>query len=99
MKIDIKKLKGIDLYYYITSDEYPDKDFSEAVSLLMYAQPNKDEALKLLEEVVKKGGICRRHSRWGFVCLIMEKGCFYRQPFLFIHHTCLANFDLFSFGE
>lgn len=53
MKIDIKKLKGIGLYYYITSDEYPDKDFSEAVSLLMYAQPNKDEALKLLEEVVK----------------------------------------------
>ena len=54
MKIDIKKLKGIDLYYYITSDEYPDKNFSEAVSLLMYAQPNRDEALKLLEEVVKK---------------------------------------------
>lgn len=27
MKIDIKKLKGIDLYYYLTSDEYPDKDF------------------------------------------------------------------------
>ncbi len=53
MKIDIKKLKGIDLYYYLTSDEYPDKDFSENVSLLIYAKPNKDEALKLLEEVVK----------------------------------------------
>lgn len=55
MKIDIKKLKGIDLYYYITSNEYPDKDFSEMVALLMYAQPNRDEALKLLEEVVRQG--------------------------------------------
>lgn len=55
MKIDIKKLKGIDLYYYMTSDEFPDKDFSESVSLLVYAKPNKNEALKLLEEVVKQG--------------------------------------------
>lgn len=55
MKIDIKKLKGIDLYYYLTSDEYPDKDFSENVSLLIYAKPNKDEALKLLEDVVEQG--------------------------------------------
>ncbi len=55
MKIDIKKLKGIDLYYYLTSDEYPDKDFSENVSLLIYAKRNKDEALKLLEDVVEQG--------------------------------------------
>lgn len=55
MEIDIKKLKGIDLYYYITSDEFSDKDFSESTSLLIYAKPNKDEALKLLEEVVKQG--------------------------------------------
>ena len=53
MKIDSKKLKGIDLYYYLTSDEFSDKEYSETVSLLMYAKPNKDEALKLLEEVVK----------------------------------------------
>lgn len=52
MSIDIKTLKGIDLYYYIV--DFADEEFSEAVQLLMYAEPDKEKALKLLEDVVQK---------------------------------------------
>lgn len=52
MKMDIKKMKGKDLYYYIV--DFADNDFSEAVQMLMYAEPDKGKALKLLEDVVQE---------------------------------------------
>ena len=39
MDIDVKKLKGLDLYYYLTS-EYSGTEYAETVSLLMYAEPD-----------------------------------------------------------
>lgn len=54
MDIDIKKLKGIDLYYYLTS-EYSGTEYAETVSLLMYAEPDKNKALRLLEKMVRDG--------------------------------------------
>lgn len=54
MDIDIKKLKGIDLYYYLTS-EYSGTEYAETVSLLMYAEPDKNKALRLLEKMVQDG--------------------------------------------
>lgn len=54
MDIDVKKLKGIDLYYYLTS-EYVEAETAEAVSLLMYAEPDRDKALTMLEKMVKDG--------------------------------------------
>lgn len=54
MEIDIKKLKGNDLYRYITSAEFPDREFAGMVELLMYATMyDMDKALKLLEHVVQ----------------------------------------------
>lgn len=54
MDIDIKKLKGIDLYYYLTS-EYSGTEYAETVSLLMYAEPDKNKALRLLEKMIQDG--------------------------------------------
>lgn len=54
MDIDVKKLKGIDLYYYLTS-EYSGTEYAETVSLLMYAEPDRGKALKLLEKMVQDG--------------------------------------------
>jgi hypothetical protein len=54
MDINIKKLKGIDLYYYLTS-EYSGTEYAETVSLLMYAEPDKNKALRLLEKMVQDG--------------------------------------------
>lgn len=55
MKIDIKKLKGMDLFYYLTSDENPDKELSEMASLLFGSNPDMEESLKVLEDVVRQG--------------------------------------------
>lgn len=52
--MDIKKLKGIDLYYYLTS-EYAGTEYAETVSLLMYAEPDRDKAFALLEKMVQDG--------------------------------------------
>lgn len=54
MDIDVKKLKGIDLYYYLTS-EYSGTEYAETVSLLMYAEPDREKALALLEKMVQDG--------------------------------------------
>jgi hypothetical protein len=54
MDIDVKKLKGIDLYYYLTS-EYSGTEYAETVSLLMYAEPDREKALVLLEKMVQDG--------------------------------------------
>ena len=54
MDIDVKKLKGIDLYYFLTS-EYSGTEYSETVSLLMYAEPDREKALALLEKMVQDG--------------------------------------------
>ena len=51
MKIDIKKLKGMDLFYYLTSSENTDEELSEMASLLVGYSTNREEALKTLEEV------------------------------------------------
>ena len=53
MSIDIKRLKGMDLFYYLTSDENPDEELSEMASLLFSSNPDKEESLKVLEDVVK----------------------------------------------
>lgn len=50
--MDIKKLKGIDLYYYIVDNGK--EELVEAVQLLMYAEPDKDKAFKLLEDMVQQ---------------------------------------------
>lgn len=42
-RIDYKKLKGEDLFYYFTTD-HPDKDYSSVVSLLPYALMDMDDA-------------------------------------------------------
>lgn len=55
MKIDIKRLKGMDLFYYLTSDENPDKELSEMASLLLGSNPDMEESLKVLEDVVSQG--------------------------------------------
>ena len=52
MDIDVKKLKGLDLYYYLTS-EYSGTEYAETVSLLMYAEPDREKALALLEKMVQ----------------------------------------------
>lgn len=52
MDIDVKKLKGIDLYYFLTS-EYSGTEYAETVSLLMYAEPDREKALALLEKMVQ----------------------------------------------
>lgn len=54
MDIDVKKLKGLDLYYYLTS-EYSGTEYAETVSLLMYAEPDREKALALLEKMVQDG--------------------------------------------
>ena len=54
MDIDVKKLKGLDLYYYLTS-EYLGTEYAETVSLLMYAEPDREKALALLEKMVQDG--------------------------------------------
>lgn len=54
MDIDVKKLKGLDLYYYLTS-EYSGTEYAETVSLLMYAEPDRETALALLEKIVQDG--------------------------------------------
>lgn len=54
MDIDVKKLKGIDLYYYLTS-EHSGTEYAETVSLLMFAEPDKDKAFRLLEKMVQDG--------------------------------------------
>ena len=54
MDIDVKKLKGLDLYYYLTS-EYSGTEYAETVSLLMYAEPDREKALALLEKMVQHG--------------------------------------------
>ena len=54
MDIDVKKLKGLDLYYYLTS-EYSGTEYAETISLLMYAEPDRVKALTLLEKMVQDG--------------------------------------------
>ena len=54
MDIDVKKLKGLDLYYYLTS-EYSGTEYAETVSLLMYAEPDRENELALLENMVQDG--------------------------------------------
>lgn len=53
-EIDVKKLKGLDLYYYLTS-EYSGTEYAETVSLLMFAEPDRDKAFTLLEKMVRDG--------------------------------------------
>lgn len=55
MKIDIKKLKGMDLFYYLTSTENPDEELAEMASLLFHSNSDREETLKVLEDVVKNG--------------------------------------------
>lgn len=52
-KIDYTKLKGDDLFYYLTQD-HDDKDYSSVVAMLPYAMPDKDKALNMLERVVRE---------------------------------------------
>lgn len=54
MDIDIKKLKGLDLYYYLTS-EYSGAEYTETIPLLMYAEPDREKALAFLEKMVQDG--------------------------------------------
>ena len=54
MSIDIKKLKGVDLLYYLTSTENPDNGLSELASLLFLYNPDKEESLKVLEDIIKQ---------------------------------------------
>ena len=54
MDIDVKKLKGLDLYYYLTS-EYSGTEYAETGSLLMQAEPDREKALALLEKMVQDG--------------------------------------------
>lgn len=49
--IDIKKLKGKELFYFFTHD-YKDKDYASVIALLMDAVGEVDEAYSLLERVV-----------------------------------------------
>ncbi|GAE14605.1 hypothetical protein JCM6292_767 [Bacteroides pyogenes JCM 6292] len=51
--IDIKKLKGEDLFYYIVDNG--EREFAEAAQLLMYAEPDRDKALVLLEKMIQDG--------------------------------------------
>jgi hypothetical protein len=52
--INYKNLKGEDLFTYFTTD-HPDKEYSGVVALLPYAVEDWQEALSLLERVVKQG--------------------------------------------
>ena len=53
-KVDLTKLKGQDLFLYMT--EYlEDKDYSSTVSLLQYAEPDQEKAFALLEKVAQEG--------------------------------------------
>ena len=52
-KIDYKKLKGEDLFYYFTTD-HPDKEYSSIVSLLPYVLMDLDKAFALLERSVRE---------------------------------------------
>lgn len=54
MEIDVKKLKGMDLYYYLTS-EYSGMEYAETVPLLMFAEPDRNKALALLEKMIRDG--------------------------------------------
>jgi hypothetical protein len=53
-KNDFKKLKGEDLFYYFTRD-HNDKDYSSIVEMLPYALMDRDEALRVLENITKNG--------------------------------------------
>lgn len=52
-KIDYKKLKGEDLFYYFTTD-HPDKEYSSVVGLLQYAFDNPKDAFALLERCIQE---------------------------------------------
>ena len=54
MEIDVKKLKGIDLYYYLMN-EYSGTEYAETISLLMFAEPDRDKAMTLLEQMIRDG--------------------------------------------
>lgn len=54
MEIDVKKLKGIDLYYYLMN-EYSGTEYAETISLLMFAEPDRDKAMTLLEKMISDG--------------------------------------------
>lgn len=53
MKIDIKTLSGEDLFYFMTSSEYEDAEYSSVVKLLPYATMDMDNAIEILERVVQ----------------------------------------------
>jgi hypothetical protein len=55
-KIDYKKLKGEDLFYYFTTD-HPDKEYSSIVGLLQYAFDNPEDAFELLERCVRENKV------------------------------------------
>lgn len=55
MSIDIKNLKGMDLFYYLSSNENPDKELSEMASLLFWNSPDMEKSLRVLEDVVGHG--------------------------------------------
>ena len=52
--MDLTKLKGKDLFYYLTSC-IDDKEYSEMVALITYAIPDANEAFTTLENIVKDG--------------------------------------------
>ena len=55
MKMDIKKLKGEDLYLYVT-ELHTDREFAEMVELMAYAlMYDMDKVYSTLEDVVQKG--------------------------------------------
>lgn len=51
--IDYKKLNGEDLFTYFTTD-HPDKEYSGVVALIPFAVEDWQEALNLIERVVKE---------------------------------------------
>lgn len=54
MKMDIKKLKGEDLYLYVT-ELHTDKEFVEMVELMAYAlMYDMDKVYSTLEDVVQE---------------------------------------------
>ena len=55
MEIDIKTLSGEDLFYFMTSPEYEDAEYSSVVRLLPYATMDMAKAIEILERVVLSG--------------------------------------------
>lgn len=53
MEIDVKALSGEDLFYFMTSSEYADTEYSAVVALLPYATMDMGKAIEILERVVR----------------------------------------------